>query len=396
MAFQLHSLTECTSCSEEEDLSHFDDYEFNDEEDEEEYIGELEYDSDSINKKSRKRIQKKQKGHRARGQSNTLTNKKSNLESESKKYRVIEELELDKYELESEPWFLSTLHQLAGGNLLSPLQSSQQQQHQQSYYSSNTESRKSKKVQIPDFKCNSSGDCKLCNLLSPRPDDSLDYLDTETVTLMDVLERLSRILAQKAKQLISNRKRKQVTIGQQEVDEKVKVDEEKEKKDQEEQKGEEGKIGQSEHSTNGLEDDKEIQCDSKGKENEQVEVEEQVEEMRNKEKKEKEKGSSKCHSEEVWLGKKKTNPLKDLKDSGIAVKKVENRKRLIILKDGPTQYWIQGKERISLSHAHPSFAVSTFLPFLFLLVRNNITHRWMRGKKNRKLLQFARDSSNFT
>lgn len=54
-------------------------------------------------------------------------------------------------------------------------------------------------------KCDSSN-CGLCQLLESSLEGNWDELDTETVTLMDVLERLSRILAEKASHLI-NKKR---------------------------------------------------------------------------------------------------------------------------------------------------------------------------------------------
>ena len=45
----------------------------------------------------------------------------------------------------------------------------------------------------------------------------------------------------------------------------------------------------------------------------------------------------------------KKEPLKGLKASGVAVKKVEHRRRVIVVKDGSSQYYIQGK------YCFPSF-----------------------------------------
>ena len=426
MAFQLHSLTECTSCS-EDNLSHYDDYnseQLEDDDEEEEQYQDCQSGNDSIDKghkvktasghranrpphhqhphqqqqrRRRRRIRRRPRD--ARGESD-LEN--ADIEKEAEKYRVIEELELDKYELEnkSQPWLLSALHQLAGGNLLFPPGGSGCGENRISKKgSSQNTCGVNFTSNVPlEYQCNSSGQCKLCNLLCPKADASWDLLDTETVTLMDVLERLSRILAQKAKQLISSkRKRKQGPCegggggggGEGEGESEGKSKGEERGGDKMEKTGGEGTTGPGREKRMQLASGEgkdhrerrkreEEQDEDEDEDEDEEEKEDQVQGGRKGEQPAaaitNEQGGGrkgKCDSQEPVGRKKRINPLKDLKDSGIAVKKVENRKRLIILKDGATQYWIQGK----VSLAHPSFAQSTFLSFLLLLVsRHTHTH----------------------
>ena len=150
--------------------------------------------------------------------------------------------------------------------------------------------------------------CKLCNILACRFNESWDLLDSETVTLMDIIERLSRILSDKAKQLIVKLKRKQ-----------------------QQHRGETRNA--STYEVRGEDEAINEETESRETNSPRMRLMEESAESR--------------------------NPLRDLKDSGIAVRKVENRKRFITLRDGPIEYCIQGKR--SLLH------VLTFLPVSFTL-----------------------------
>lgn len=134
--------------------------------------------------------------------------------------------------------------------------------------------------------CNNP-DCGLCFLMdSSLEGNDWDQLDTETVTLMDVLERLSKILAEKAKSLINKKAVKTASPKRPHV-----------------------------HSRG-----------TPGKEGDEV---------------------VRYPSPSTVIQKRKRQfrkePLKGLKASGVAVKKVEHRRRVIVVKDGSSQYYIQGK-----------------------------------------------------
>ena len=121
-------------------------------------------------------------------------------------------------------------------------------------------------------------DCGLCFLIASSVEgNDWDELDTETVTIMDILERLSKILAEKAKSLINKKKQTSSTPTPGESKETA------------------GKRAQD------------------------------------------------SSSPRVIKNQFRKEPLKGLKASGIAVKKVEHKRRVIVVKDGSSQYYIQGK-----------------------------------------------------
>jgi hypothetical protein len=150
----------------------------------------------------------------------------------------------------------------------------------------------------------SNSDCGLCFLIdSSLEGNDWDQLDTETVTLMDVLERLSKILAEKAKTLINKKSASPKPPQHCKVTETIN----------------EGVIVENKSdSVTGTPDKT-----TGGKE------------------------FTRHASPSTALQKKKRQfrkePLKGLRASGVAVKKVEHRRRVIVVKDGSSQYYIQGE-----------------------------------------------------
>lgn len=340
LVFQLNSLTECTSCSDNENVPDDDNQiewekrrkkkkkkqtrinsqqsiqvtqdkqnSASDDEEEEKNTFHLNTDQDTDNDEMNEsdcehyNMNKLERGGK---KYNKYTINRSNS-SKATKYQVISEVKLNKYDFDGKTLkLLSKLHEQLGSDNC-PL----------SYRVTGDKLIKCDPITGSggNIFINNNINCKLCNILACRLNESWDLLDTETVTLMDIIERLSRILSDKAKQLIVKLKRQQQQNDEQDV-----------------------KIV----STCATSEDEMISQENK---------------------------SQIINTPAIKLTQQNTgsrNPLKDLKDSGITVRKVENRKRFITLRDGDIEYCIQGKRLLHVLTFFFLFFSSSPL-FLYLL-----------------------------
>lgn len=202
----------------------------------------------------------------------------------SRKYRVMSQVELKKYDFEGKML-----------KLLSQLHEQDRQSHDSVERDSRPLHHRSDGNRVAFAKhtdgpvsqlCDDSVDCKLCNIISCRFNESWDLLDNETITLMDIIERLSRILSDKAKQLIVKLKRKQ--------------------------RPQEDTSSPRVKSHSGDRDDSDSENTNVSNDNSHIHE----------------------HTS--------SDPVKELKECGIRIRRVDNRQRFITLRDGPIEYCIQG------------------------------------------------------